>query len=65
MTLYVLDTDLLSLYQRNHPQVCTRIRLARQNGNAPQKFQVSELWENSPNSGPSTAPKTKPPACAQ
>jgi hypothetical protein len=43
MTLYVLDTDLLSLYQRNHPQVCTRIRLARQNGNAPQKFQVSEL----------------------
>ena len=32
MTLYVLDTDLLSLYQRNHPQVCNRIRLARQNG---------------------------------
>ncbi len=32
MTLYVLDTDLLSLYQRNHPQVCARIRLARQNG---------------------------------
>jgi tRNA(fMet)-specific endonuclease VapC len=32
MTLYVLDTDLLSLYQRNHPQVCDRIRLARQNG---------------------------------
>jgi tRNA(fMet)-specific endonuclease VapC len=31
MTLYVLDTDLLSLYQRNHPQVCARIRLARQN----------------------------------
>jgi tRNA(fMet)-specific endonuclease VapC len=32
MTLYVLDTDLLSLYQRNHPHVCARIRLARQNG---------------------------------
>lgn len=32
MTVYVLDTDLLSLYQRNHPQVCNRILLARQNG---------------------------------
>jgi tRNA(fMet)-specific endonuclease VapC len=32
MTLYVIDTDLLSLYQRNHPQVSDRIRLARQNG---------------------------------
>jgi tRNA(fMet)-specific endonuclease VapC len=32
MTVYVLDTDLLSLYQRNHPQVSARIRLARQNG---------------------------------
>ncbi len=31
MTVYVLDTDLLSLYQRNHPQVSVRIRLARQN----------------------------------
>jgi tRNA(fMet)-specific endonuclease VapC len=31
MTLSVVDTDILSLYQRNHPQVCTRIRLARQN----------------------------------
>jgi tRNA(fMet)-specific endonuclease VapC len=31
MTLYVVDTDILSLYQRNHPQVCNRIRLARQN----------------------------------
>jgi tRNA(fMet)-specific endonuclease VapC len=31
MTLYVIDTDLLSLYQRNHPQVSDRIRLARQN----------------------------------
>jgi tRNA(fMet)-specific endonuclease VapC len=31
MTLYVVDTDILSLYQRNYPQVCTRIRLARQN----------------------------------
>jgi tRNA(fMet)-specific endonuclease VapC len=31
MTVYVVDTDILSLYQRNHPQVCTRIRLARQN----------------------------------
>jgi tRNA(fMet)-specific endonuclease VapC len=31
MTLYVIDTDILSLYQRNHPQVCTHIRLARQN----------------------------------
>jgi tRNA(fMet)-specific endonuclease VapC len=31
MTLYVVDTDILSLYQRNHPQVCIRIRLARQN----------------------------------
>jgi tRNA(fMet)-specific endonuclease VapC len=30
MTLYVMDTDILSLYQRNHPQVCERIRLARQ-----------------------------------
>jgi tRNA(fMet)-specific endonuclease VapC len=32
MTLYVIDTDLLSLYQRNHPQVSDRVRLARQNG---------------------------------
>jgi tRNA(fMet)-specific endonuclease VapC len=32
MTVYVLDTDMLSLYQRNHPQVGDRIRLARQNG---------------------------------
>jgi tRNA(fMet)-specific endonuclease VapC len=31
MTLYVVDTDILSLYQRNHPQVCSRIRFARQN----------------------------------
>jgi tRNA(fMet)-specific endonuclease VapC len=31
MTLYVVDTDILSLYQRNQPQVCTRIRLGRQN----------------------------------
>ncbi len=31
MTLYVFDTDILSLYQRNHPQVCTRVRIARQN----------------------------------
>jgi tRNA(fMet)-specific endonuclease VapC len=31
MTLYVVDTDILSLYQRNHPQVCTRIQVARQN----------------------------------
>jgi tRNA(fMet)-specific endonuclease VapC len=31
MTLYVVDTDILSLYQRNHLQVCARIRLARQN----------------------------------
>ena len=30
MTLYVMDTDILSLYQRNHPQVCDKIRLARQ-----------------------------------
>ncbi|WP_309737993.1 MULTISPECIES: hypothetical protein [unclassified Chamaesiphon] len=30
MTLYVIDTDILSLYQRNHPQVCEQIRLARQ-----------------------------------
>jgi tRNA(fMet)-specific endonuclease VapC len=32
MTLYVMDTDVLSLYQRNHPQVSAQIRLARQNG---------------------------------
>ncbi len=31
MTLYVMDTDLLSLYQRDHPQVCNRISLARAN----------------------------------
>jgi tRNA(fMet)-specific endonuclease VapC len=31
MTLYVLDTDILSLYQRNYPQISTQIRLARQN----------------------------------
>ena len=31
MNLHVVDTDILSLYQRNHPQVCTRIRLGRQN----------------------------------
>ena len=30
MTIYVLDTDLLSLYQRNHPQVCGRIRVGTQ-----------------------------------
>ncbi len=28
MTVYILDTDLLSLYQRNHPQASARIRLA-------------------------------------
>jgi hypothetical protein len=27
MTLYVVDTDILSLYQRNHPQVCTAFGL--------------------------------------
>ena len=32
MTVYVIDTDILSLYQRNHPQVSAQIRLARQNG---------------------------------
>jgi tRNA(fMet)-specific endonuclease VapC len=32
MFFYVLDTDHLSLYQRNHPQVCDRIRAVRQNG---------------------------------
>jgi tRNA(fMet)-specific endonuclease VapC len=32
MTIYVIDTDLLSLYQRNHPQVSAKVRLARQNG---------------------------------
>ena len=31
MTLYVVDTDVLSLYQRNHPQVCNQIRIGRQN----------------------------------
>ena len=31
MTLYVIDTDILSLYQRNHPQASVQIRLARQN----------------------------------
>ena len=31
MTLYVIDTDILSLYQRNNPQVSAQIRLARQN----------------------------------
>lgn len=31
MNLYVMDTDILSLYQRNHPQVSAQIRLARQN----------------------------------
>lgn len=29
--MYVIDTDSLSLYQRNHPQVSAQIRLARQN----------------------------------
>ena len=32
MVFYVLDTDHLSLYQRSHPQVCDRIRAARQSG---------------------------------
>jgi tRNA(fMet)-specific endonuclease VapC len=32
MTLYVMDTDLLSLYQRDHPQLSNRISLARKNG---------------------------------
>jgi tRNA(fMet)-specific endonuclease VapC len=32
MIFYVLDTDHLSLYQRSHPQVCDRIRAAKQNG---------------------------------
>jgi tRNA(fMet)-specific endonuclease VapC len=32
MIPYILDTDILSLYQRNHPQVAAQIRLARQNG---------------------------------
>jgi hypothetical protein len=31
MNLYVIDTDILSLYQRNHPQVCNQILFARQN----------------------------------
>ena len=31
MTLYVMDTDILILYQRNHSQVCEKIRLTRQN----------------------------------
>ena len=26
-----MDTDILSFYQRNHPQVCEKIRLARRN----------------------------------
>jgi tRNA(fMet)-specific endonuclease VapC len=30
MTLYVLDTDHLSLYERNHPSVNKRIRQSRQ-----------------------------------
>jgi tRNA(fMet)-specific endonuclease VapC len=30
MTRYVLDTDHLSLYERAHPQVCSRIITARQ-----------------------------------
>ncbi len=30
MTLYVLDTDHLSLYERNHPSVSKRIRQSRQ-----------------------------------
>jgi tRNA(fMet)-specific endonuclease VapC len=32
MTLYVMDTDLLSLHQRGHPQLSNRISLARANG---------------------------------
>jgi tRNA(fMet)-specific endonuclease VapC len=32
MTFYIMDTDHLSLYQRNHPQVGNRIRLARASG---------------------------------
>jgi tRNA(fMet)-specific endonuclease VapC len=32
MTLYVIDTDLLSLHQRGHPQLSNRISLARANG---------------------------------
>jgi hypothetical protein len=31
MTLYIIDTDILSLDRRNHPQVSAQIRLARQN----------------------------------
>jgi tRNA(fMet)-specific endonuclease VapC len=30
MTCYVMDTDHLSLYERNHPQVCERIIRTRQ-----------------------------------
>jgi tRNA(fMet)-specific endonuclease VapC len=32
MTSYVMDTDILSLYQRNHLQISDRIRVARANG---------------------------------
>jgi tRNA(fMet)-specific endonuclease VapC len=32
MNLYVMDTDLLSLYQRDNPQLSNRISLARKNG---------------------------------
>jgi hypothetical protein len=32
MTLEDLDTDLLSLDRCNHPPLCARIRLPRQNG---------------------------------
>lgn len=31
MTLYVLDTDHLSLYERNHPVVRDRLLAVRQN----------------------------------
>ncbi len=29
MTLYVLDTDHISLYQKAHPQVVTRVQAVR------------------------------------
>ena len=65
MTLYVMDTDILSLYQRNHPQVCEKIRLARQHNLTIKTMvvYVVNLWYNRGVSESNKAYDTTHPIC--